>query len=137
MKRKRKGKDSSMDTFIGANTVLEGSMQTDRSMTVEGRVQGRIEAKGEVVVGRAGKIEADISANSVVVGGQIKGSVSAHSRVEITATGLVAGDIVSPTVTITEGGKVDGLLKMVQQVAPEDTDVHQLIPFKQQNSEES
>ena len=129
MKRTRNAKDSSMDTFIGVNTVLEGSIQTDRSITAEGRVQGRIEAKGEVVVGSEGKIEADIYANSVVVGGQINGNVNAHSRVEITDTGRVTGDIASPTVTITEGGKVDGSLKMERAVAREDGDAQRLIPF--------
>ena len=128
MNPKRNGKNSSMDTFIGADTVFEGSIQTDRSMTVEGRVQGRIEAKGGVVVGREGKVDADVCANLVVVGGQINGNVDAHSLVEITATGRVTGNIASPTVTIAEGGKVDGLLKMEQQVAPEHTDAHRLIP---------
>ena len=128
MKRKRNGTNSTVDTFIGVDTVFVGSIQTDRSMTVEGRVQGRIDAKGEVIVGREGKIDADICANLVVVGGQINGNVDAHSLVEITATGWVTGDIASPMVTIAEGGKVDGLLKMEQQVAPEHTDAHRLIP---------
>jgi cytoskeletal protein CcmA (bactofilin family) len=118
-----------METFIGANTVVEGSIQTDRSITVQGCVQGRIESEGEVVVGNEGKIEADIYANSVVVGGQINGNVNAQSRVEITATGRVTGDVASPKVTIIEGGRVDGLLKMEQQDAAEHADVQGLIPF--------
>ena len=129
MKRKRNGKASSMDTFIGVNTVLEGSIQTDRSMTVEGRVQGKIEAEGELLVGSEGKIEADIYADSVVVGGKINGIIDARSRVGITATGQVTGDIASPTVTVAEGGKVDGLLKMEQQVEPEHADGRGLVPL--------
>jgi cytoskeletal protein CcmA (bactofilin family) len=126
-----------MDTFIGTNTALEGSIQTDRSLTVEGRVEGRIEAKDQVVIGNEGKIEADIYATSVVVGGQINGNVNARGRVEITATGRVTGDISSPTATIAAGGRVDGLLKMQQEVAPEHTDLHRLIAINAKDQKKS
>jgi cytoskeletal protein CcmA (bactofilin family) len=117
MKRKdKKGKDLSLDTLIGANTVFEGSIQSDRSVCVEGSIRGRIEAQGEVVVGRQGRVEADIYADSVVVGGQIIGNINARSRLEITSTGRVTGDIEATTITVVEGGLVDGSFKMVEAV---------------------
>jgi cytoskeletal protein CcmA (bactofilin family) len=117
MKRKnRKDNNLSLDTLIGANTVFEGAIQSERSVCVEGSVRGRIEAKGEVVVGRAGKVEADIYADSVVVGGDIIGNINARSRLEITATGRVTGDIEATTITVAEGGVVDGSFKMMEAV---------------------
>ena len=68
--KNKRDKDLSLDTLIGPNTVFEGSIQSERSVCVEGSIRGRIEAKGEVVVGREGKVEADIYAASIVVGGQ-------------------------------------------------------------------
>jgi len=85
---------------------------------VEGKVRGKIQAKGELVVGRLGKVEADICAESVVVGGHIVGNIIAHSRLEITATGRVSGDIEAGTITIAEGGLVDGLFRMTEDVEP-------------------
>jgi cytoskeletal protein CcmA (bactofilin family) len=42
MKRKdKKAKDLSLDTLIGANTVFEGSIQSDRSVCIEGSIRGR------------------------------------------------------------------------------------------------
>lgn len=119
MKRKNskdnKGKNFSLDTLIGANTVFEGSIHSDCSVCVEGSIRGRIEAKGEVVVGREGKVEADIYADSVVVGGQIVGNINARSRLEITATGRVTGDIEATKITVAEGGMVDGMFKMMDE----------------------
>ncbi|MGD8923929.1 MAG: polymer-forming cytoskeletal protein, partial [Syntrophobacterales bacterium] len=66
--------------------------------------------------GRQGKVEADIYADSVVVGGQIVGNINARSRLEITATGRVTGDIEATTITVAEGGMVDGLFKMMDDV---------------------
>ena len=111
--RNRKGKSLSLDTLIGANTVFEGAIYSDCSVCVEGSIRGRIEAKGELVVGREGKVEADIYADSVVVGGQITGNVHARSRLEITPTGRVTGDIEATTITVAEGGMVDGMFKMM------------------------
>ena len=120
MKRKSKiGKNLSLDTLIGVNTVFEGSIYSERSVCVEGSVKGKIEAKGEVVIGRQGKVEADIFADSVVVGGHIIGNVVARSRLEITATGRVTGDIEATTITVSEGGMVDGLFKMAETVESE------------------
>ena len=118
MKRKnsKKEKSLSLDTLIGANTYFEGSIHSERSVCVEGNVRGRIEAKGEVVVGRLGKVEADIYADSVVVGGNIIGNINARSRLEITATGRVTGDIEANTITVAEGGMVDGSFKMMEAV---------------------
>jgi cytoskeletal protein CcmA (bactofilin family) len=114
MKRKSKKGNYSLDTLIGAQTTFEGAIYSERSVCVEGSVQGRIEAKGEVVVGREGRVEADIQAESVVVGGRIIGNIIARTRLEITATGRVVGDIEAATITIAEGGMVDGLCKMIQ-----------------------
>jgi cytoskeletal protein CcmA (bactofilin family) len=114
--RKERAGNLSLDTLIGANTVFEGFIHSERSLCVEGNVRGRIEAKGEVVVGRDGKVEADIQANSVVVGGQIVGNVIAHQRLEITATGRVTGDIEARSMSIAEGGVLDGFCKMLERV---------------------
>jgi len=115
IKNKRE-KSLSLDTLIGANTVFEGSIQSERSVCVEGSIRGRIEAEGEVVVGRQGEVEADIYADSVVVGGQIIGNINARSRLEITATGRVTGDIEATKITVAEGGMVDGSFKMMEAV---------------------
>ncbi len=116
MKKNKKEKSLSLDTLIGTNTVFEGSIQSERSVCVEGSIRGRIEAKGEVVVGREGKVEADIYADSVVVGGQIIGNINARRRMEITATGRVTGDIEATKITVAEGGMVDGSFKMMEAV---------------------
>ena len=115
MKRKgKKGKHFSLDTLIGVNTVFEGAIHSECSVCVEGTVRGTIEAKGEVVVGRQGKVEADIHADSVVVGGHVVGNIDARRRLEITAMGRVTGDVEATTIIVAEGGMVDGSFKMME-----------------------
>ena len=117
MKRKRNSESSKLDTLIGPNTTLEGSIKTEGSLTVEGRVLGEVEAKGEIVVGGTGKIEGDIFADSVMVGGEIAGEIVARRRLEITETGRVTGDVRAAAITVMEGGKVDGSFRMIGETA--------------------
>jgi cytoskeletal protein CcmA (bactofilin family) len=114
--RKERAATLTLDTLIGANTVFEGFIRSERSLCVEGSVRGRIEAKGEVVVGRDGKVEADIQADCVVVGGQVVGNITVQRRLEITATGRVTGDIEARSMSIAEGGVLDGFCKMLERV---------------------
>jgi cytoskeletal protein CcmA (bactofilin family) len=137
MKRKRpRGNSFSLDTLIGANTVFAGSIYSECSVCVEGTVQGKIEAKGEVMIGRGGKVEADIHAESVVVGGQIIGNVMARSRLEITATGRVTGDIEAASIAVAEGGVVDGFCKMMETVESAYPQLQQGLSFKEGDQSE-
>ena len=125
MKRKSNGESLKLDTLIGPNTTLEGSLKTEGSLTVEGRIRGDAEAKGEIVVGGSGKIQGDIFADSVTVGGRIVGEITARRRLEITETGRVTGEAKAASITVKEGGKVDGSFRMIGETVKLD-----LIPFE-------
>jgi cytoskeletal protein CcmA (bactofilin family) len=122
MFKRGNGAGSPMDTFIGPHTVFEGSIQTDHSITVDGRVIGAVESQGEVVVSGGGRVEADIRAGSVMVAGRVTGNILARRRLEITETGRVEGDIEAAAVKVAEGGKVEGVIKMMEKVQPEGSD---------------
>ena len=130
MKRKRSGTDSRLDTFIGANTVLEGRIYSERSVSVEGSVRGRIDAKGEVVIGRQGKVEANINADLVVVGGHVVGNIVARRRLEMTPTGQVTGDIEATKIAVAQGGTVNGSFKMLEECEAQHPQVEKLLSFK-------
>ena len=132
MKRKRNGESLKLDTLIGPNTTLEGSLKTQGNLTVEGLIRGDVEAKGEIVVGGSGKIEADIFADSVTVGGHIVGEITARRRLEITETGRVTGEAKAASITVKEGGKVYGSFRMIGETAKLD-----LIPFEAEKASSS
>ncbi|UCG11717.1 MAG: polymer-forming cytoskeletal protein [Deltaproteobacteria bacterium] len=116
MKRNRNTTNYSLDTFIGSDTIFDGRISSAGSVCVEGSLRGEIEAKGEVVVGYGGKVEADIDANSVTVGGQVVGNIVAHTRFELSATGRVTGDVETTTTSIAEGGLLDGFCRMKPEI---------------------
>ena len=111
-RREKKIKNFSMDTLVGPNTTVEGTITSECSLRVEGTIKGRIEAKGDVAVGSPGSVTADIHAETVIVSGQVTGNIHARSKLEITKTGRVTGDIEAAAISVAEGGLVDGTCRM-------------------------
>ncbi len=57
-------------------------------------------------------IEGDIHTHDAVIAGQDSGENHARERVELLATAMVAGDILTPRISIIEGARVTGEVKM-------------------------
>ena len=57
-------------------------------------------------------IEGDLHTQEAVIAGQVSGAIHARERVELQATAMVAGDILTPRISIIEGARVTGEVKM-------------------------
>jgi cytoskeletal protein CcmA (bactofilin family) len=109
---------------IGKSVVIKGELNGSEDLTVEGRVEGRIELKDHVLtIGPNGKIKAQVFAKAVIVLGEVNGNVTASEKVDIRDGGSVDGDIIAPRVAIAEGahfrGSVDMQRKGVQPGQPQ------------------
>jgi cytoskeletal protein CcmA (bactofilin family) len=98
---------------IGKSVVIKGELSGSEDLTIEGRVEGKIELKDHVLtIGPNGKIKAQVFAKAVIVQGELNGNVTATERIEIRDAGSVDGDIISPRVTIADGAQFRGSVDM-------------------------
>ena len=98
---------------IGKSVVIRGELNGSEDLTIEGRVEGKIELRQNVLtIGPNGKIKAEVFAKAVVVLGEVTGNISATDKVDIRDKGSVDGDIVSPRVAIAEGAHFRGSVDM-------------------------
>jgi cytoskeletal protein CcmA (bactofilin family) len=100
--------DEKIETLVGASTSIRGTLRAEGTIRVDGVVEGEIQAAGNVVIGRGGKVMASIVAANVMVAGQVKGNINATHRLEIVASGKVWGDITVASLLIEEGGVFRG-----------------------------
>ncbi len=104
---------------IGKSIVINGELSGSEDLTVEGRVEGKIELRDHVLtVGSNGRIKAQVSAKSIVVFGQVTGNLSATEKVDIKENGSVDGDIVAPRVAIADGSHFRGSIDMQRKDQP-------------------
>ena len=81
-------------TTIGQGVAIEGEFKGGEDLVIDGKVDGTIELPQQVLtVGPTGRVEARLSAKSVVVLGKVSGSIAASELVRIGETGSVEGAI--------------------------------------------
>src|SRR6267143_1654084 len=98
---------------IGKSIVINGELSGSEDLTIEGRVDGKIELRDHVLtVGSNGKIKAQISAKAIVILGQVTGNLTATEKVDIKENGSVEGDIIAPRVAIADGSHFKGSVDM-------------------------
>ena len=99
------------DTILGAEIVVDGNLQSEASIRVDGRVIGRVDGKASVELGPGSSVKSDVHGHRVSVAGSVAGNVSAKERVDLLAGAKLTGDVRAPRLTIADGasfrGKVD------------------------------
>ena len=99
-------------SLIGRSMKLKGNVSAEEEILIEGFVEGSIKMKHNVIVGKAGKVKADISAREVIIMGEVNGNVHGEVKVEILPGGILNGDIISEKVVLAEGAKFKGNIDM-------------------------
>jgi cytoskeletal protein CcmA (bactofilin family) len=109
---KRRRTDQVPFSIIASDMTVIGDLETDGVVRVEGRVRGTVRAGTQVLVASGAVIEGDLHAQEAVIAGQVSGAIHARERVELQATAMVAGDILTPRISIIEGARITGEVKM-------------------------
>jgi cytoskeletal protein CcmA (bactofilin family) len=99
-------------SILAAGTRIKGEVEVEGVIKIEGTVEGTVKAQGQVLVVKGGIVEGDIYARQAIIGGEARGAVFADERVEVQATSIVNGDITTPQITVLEGGKINGNIRM-------------------------
>jgi cytoskeletal protein CcmA (bactofilin family) len=106
-----------IETVIGPNCRLTGSLQSDGGIRIEGVFEGTIQTTGNLVIAESAKIVAEVQAYNVTVSGQVKGNMTAN-KIEIMETGKVWGDLNVNTLLLNEGAYLRGNTNMMGDVEP-------------------
>ncbi len=98
---------------IGQSIEIKGELSGNEDLTIEGKVDGKIDLKEHnLTIGSNGKIRAEIAAKTVLVIGEVVGDIVAHDKVEIAESGSVRGDITAPRVVLADGSRLKGSIDM-------------------------
>lgn len=109
---KRRQTDQIPFSIIASDMTVIGDLETEGTVRIEGRVKGTVRVGSQVLVAQGAVIEGDLHTEEAVIAGQVKGAIHAKERVELQASAIVAGDILTPRISIIEGAKVSGEVKM-------------------------
>ena len=100
--------DISINTMIGAGSMITGNVKIDGFVRIDGSIDGNIETEGKIIIGDKAKIRGDILSSSVIVGGIVNGDIVAPEFVQIFSSAVILGDVISKKVKIEQGAIVEG-----------------------------
>lgn len=106
-----------IDSLIGADAVVEGSLKTGSVARIDGEIRGDIEAAGTLIIGKSGKVLGDIQAAYIMVSGEVKGDLKASEKVEVLPSGKVLGNIHTKSLIVDENAMFQG--QCVMNIAAE------------------
>lgn len=101
-----------LDTLLGKGSEFEGKLVFKGQVRIDGKYSGQIQTDEMLVIGPSAKVNAEISAGTVIISGTVEGVIRATQVVELHKNARVKGSIESPNVTMEREVTFDGTMKM-------------------------
>ena len=101
-----------VNTVIGEDSSIKGSIHSQQSIRIDGIFEGEINSQGEIFIGVNSHVNANIFGKHIVVAGEVVGNIEAIKSLQITKTGKVYGNIAGDQLLIEEGGIYKGNVNM-------------------------
>ena len=101
-----------LNGFVDSGCTLKGELEFSNSFRVDGRVEGTIRSKSELVIGEDGTVEGEIDVARCLVGGKVRGTVKASEKVVLHASAKVWGEIHAPAIVMEDGAFLEGKVDM-------------------------
>ncbi|HLD22176.1 MAG TPA: polymer-forming cytoskeletal protein [Patescibacteria group bacterium] len=95
-------------TIIGSTVKVEGTIQSDDNIIIEGQLVGKVVTSKNITVGKDAKIQADMQAQSMDIAGEVRGNLKAVSDIQLHASAHVYGDLVAKNIGIESGAVLQG-----------------------------
>lgn len=110
-------KNTYNETVIAQGVRIEGEFIAEGDIIIEGEVRGTITTAGDLRVGDAAKVEADIRAQNAVVSGEVRGTMHILGKLELMPSSKFTGDLAVDVLSVGAGAQVNGTVRMGEEVA--------------------
>ncbi len=107
--------ENKISTVIADDIEFRGRLVFKNSLKIKGLFEGKIETKGQLIIGQEATVSADIKANVVSVNGTVNGKIKAVQRIELFSKSTTNCDIISPELYIERGSLFNGTCIMTEK----------------------
>lgn len=97
---------------IAKGTTINGDIETNGDMRIDGVLIGTIKSSGKVVIGESGTVEGDVICQNGNVSGSIKGKITVKELLSMQSSASLNGDIITGKLSIEPGATFTGSCSM-------------------------
>ncbi len=111
--KNKKSLFGTIETLISQDTKVEGTIEANGTLRIDGTVIGGISKAAGVIIGESGMVEGNIVSQGVSLAGKVKGNILADTSLELMQGSILKGDIKTTQLSIAEGAHFDGACTMI------------------------
>jgi len=104
-------------TLISEGTVLQGDVNSENDLRVDGTIQGNVNSSAKVVIGPSGRVEGNIYGKQADVTGKVIGNIAVQEILQLRGESNVQGNISAATLQIDPTAVFNGQCQMGGSVA--------------------
>lgn len=100
------------ETVVGPSVKIQGDLNSEGNIRIEGAVAGKVQTTQSVHVGEAAKLAADMQAGNAIIAGEVQGNIRVTENLILQSTARVAGDITCAILRVEDGAQFTGKCSM-------------------------
>jgi cytoskeletal protein CcmA (bactofilin family) len=104
---------SRIETLIGQQCYVVGSLNVTGLLKIDGSIDGDLICADDLILGASGEIKGNTVCTNAYIYGVIHGDITCKSNLSIESSGKVVGNILVKKLMISEGGFLDGKCAMI------------------------
>jgi len=90
---------------LGAGTKMEGTINSEADIRIDGELVGTLVCKGKVIIGPKGYVDGNIECANAVIEGHFKGVMKATDLLNVTESAVLDGEVTTGKLAVHPGAK--------------------------------
>ncbi len=99
-------------TLISAGTLLQGDVNSENDLRIDGTIQGNVLSSAKIVIGPSGLVEGNIHGKQADVTGTVVGNIAVQETLQLRGQCNVQGNINAATLQIDPSAVFNGQCQM-------------------------
>ena len=103
---------TSSSNSLVQGTNIEGTIQADKDIRIDGSLRGNLHCKGKVIIGPTGYVSGDVQCENAVIEGRFDGVLLVTDILHVKETARVEGDVTTQKLVVQPGSVFNVKCKM-------------------------
>ncbi len=99
---------SKSQTVIGPDCVIDGQIELDSDLVIQGRINGMVRVAGVLDIAASGEVTGTIVAGTVRLAGKVTATLIAEQGLTLGESAALSGRLFTTRLSITDGAMFDG-----------------------------
>ena len=100
-------------TRIEKSTIIKGNLKTNSDIRIDGTMDGNIETKGKIIIGKVASVKGNILCMYAEIEGKFKGKINAQEALSLKSESDVSGEVTIGKLIVASGAKFNATCTMV------------------------